>query len=107
MDFLKRTLGHAIVSVKCFLLDRRGVSTVEYALIVVAIIAIVGVVAGQLSGAFGTLMTGLEEEMAGATGEIEAAVGGGDGTGTGGTGTGGTGTGGTGTGGTGTGGATT
>ena len=61
MDILKRTLGHAIVSVKCFLLDRRGVSTVEYALIVVAIIAIVGVVAGQLSGAFGTLMTGLED----------------------------------------------
>ncbi len=78
MDILKRTLGHAIVSVKCFLLDRRGVSTVEYALIVVAIIAIVGVVAGQLSGAFGTLMTGLEEEMAGATDVIGEAVGGGE-----------------------------
>ena len=74
MDILKRTLGHAIVSVKCFLLDRRGVSTVEYALIVVAIIAIVGVVAGQLSGAFGTLMEGLEAEMVGATDEISDAV---------------------------------
>ncbi len=74
MDFLKRTLGHAIVSVKCFLLDRRGVSTVEYALIVVAIIAIVGVVAGQLSGAFGTLMEGLTEELAGATEEVGQAV---------------------------------
>ena len=70
MDFLKRTLGHAIVSVKCFLLDRRGVSTVEYALIVVAIIAIVGVVAGQLSGAFETLMTDLTTELAGAVDAI-------------------------------------
>ena len=52
MDFLKRTLYYTIASVKSFLLDRHGVSTVEYALIVVAIIAIVGVVAGQLSGAF-------------------------------------------------------
>ena len=76
MDFLKRTLGHAIVSVKCFLLDRRGVSTVEYALIVVAIIAIVGVVAGQLSGAFGALMEDLTTELEGASGEISEAVGG-------------------------------
>ena len=96
MDFLKRTLGHAIVSVKCFLLDRRGVSTVEYALIVVAIIAIVGVVAGQLSGAFGTLMADLTTEIGAASDDVSEA-GGGDGTGTGGTGTGGTGTGGTGT----------
>ena len=67
MDFLKRTLDHAIVSVKCFLLDRRGVSTVEYALIVVAIIAIVGVVAAQLSDAFGELMTDLTADLEGAT----------------------------------------
>ena len=75
MDFLKRTLGHAIVSVKCFLFDRRGVSTVEYALIVVAIIAIVGVVAAQLDTAFGGLMTDLVAQLEEATDDVAAAVG--------------------------------
>ena len=74
MDFLKRTLGHAIVSVKCFLLDRRGVSTVEYALIVVAVIAIVGVVAAQLSDAFQGLFDNLETELEGAVEAVEDAA---------------------------------
>ena len=70
MDFLKKTLGHAIVSVKCFLLDRRGVSTVEYALIVVAVIAIGGAVSGQMSGAFDALVAGLEADLETATEDL-------------------------------------
>ena len=74
MDFLKRTLYYTIASVKSFLLDRHGVSTVEYALIVVAIIAIVGVVAAQLSGAFDLLMDDLEGEMTAATDAVSDAA---------------------------------
>ena len=77
MDILKRTLGHAIVSVKCFLLDRRGVSTVEYALIVVAVIAIVGAVSGQMSGAFDALVAGLEADLETATDDLGDLGGGG------------------------------
>ena len=43
--------------------DRTGVSTVEYALIVVAVIAIVGASAGVLSGAFDDLFKGLEGQI--------------------------------------------
>ena len=39
--------------------DRRGVSTVEYALIVVAIIAIVGGVAAAMSNSYNNLFTNL------------------------------------------------
>ena len=82
MDFLKRTTYYAIASVKRFLLDRRGVSTVEYALIVVAIIAIVGVVAGQLSGAFEDLMDDLTVQLQTASDDVSEAGGvGGDTTG--------------------------
>lgn len=49
--------------VLCFVCDRAGVSTVEYALIVVAVIAIVGAGAGMLAGAFDTLFTNLDTQM--------------------------------------------
>ena len=48
---------------KAFRRDTRGVSTVEYALIVVAVIAIVGGGATMLSGSFGTLFTSLNKDM--------------------------------------------
>ena len=42
-----------------FAKDSRAVSTVEYALIVIAVIAIVGAAAATLSGAFGGLFNDL------------------------------------------------
>ena len=62
-----------------FVDDRYGVSTVEYALIVVAVIGVVGVGATALSGAFETLFEDLTEEIAGATDDVATnASGGGD-----------------------------
>ena len=46
-----------------FLADLRGVSTVEYALIVVAIIGIIGAGAAVLGGAFGDLFEDLSDQM--------------------------------------------
>ena len=57
-----------------FVRDRAGVSTVEYALIVVAVIAIVGMGAGMLSGAFGTLFTNLDTQMDGAPAAVTSQV---------------------------------
>lgn len=46
-----------------FLADLRGVSTVEYALIVVGIIGIVGAAALLLGGAFDAMFTELSQRM--------------------------------------------
>ena len=46
-----------------FVKDPRAVSTVEYALIVVAVIAIVGAAAAMLGGAFDELFDTLETEL--------------------------------------------
>ena len=54
-----------------FVEDRTGVSTVEYALIVVAVIAIVGGGVGLLSGAFKTLFDDLTADMKAAPAAIE------------------------------------
>ena len=54
--------------------DIRGVSTVEYALIVVAIIAIVAVAAGLLGGAFEATFEDLSERMTNAAGQVSSAV---------------------------------
>ena len=54
--------------------DIRGVSTVEYALIVVAVIAIVGVAAGLLGDAFTTTFQDLSERMTDAGDEVSAAA---------------------------------
>ena len=48
---------------KAFRADTRGVSTVEYALIVVAIVAIVGGGATMLSNSFGQLFASLNTEI--------------------------------------------
>lgn len=57
----------AVVWLRCqvvrFAKDPRAVSTVEYALIVIAVIAIVGVAAGMLGGAFQNLFNDLGEEL--------------------------------------------
>lgn len=46
-----------------FVKDRRGVSTVEYALIIVAVIGIIGAVAITLRGAFNELFNELAAEL--------------------------------------------
>ncbi|MCY4012699.1 MAG: hypothetical protein OXG82_08300 [Gammaproteobacteria bacterium] len=46
-----------------FVKDTRAVSTVEYALIVIAVIAIVGAAAALLGGAFGNLFDQLADEV--------------------------------------------
>ena len=53
-------LGERLVR---FAVDLRGVSTVEYALIVVAIIGIVTAAAGVLSGAFTSMFEDLSARM--------------------------------------------
>ena len=54
--------------------DIRGVSTVEYALIVVAVIAIVGVAAGLLGDAFTSTFQDLSERMTDAADEVSSAA---------------------------------
>ena len=54
--------------------DIRGVSTVEYALIVVAVIAIVGVAAGLLGGAFESTFQDLSDRMTGAADVVSSAA---------------------------------
>lgn len=60
---LKNLAAKLGVVVTRFLADLRGVSTVEYALIVVAIIGIIGAGAAVLGGAFGDLFEDLSEQM--------------------------------------------
>ena len=74
MQWLKRVWGSAAAAARRFIRDRRGVSTVEYALIVVAVIAIVGVVAANLSGAFTDLFDDLTAEMNAGAADVEQAV---------------------------------
>ena len=54
--------------------DIRGVSTVEYALIVVAVIAIVGVAAALLGDAFETTFSDLSERMTNAGDAVASAA---------------------------------
>ena len=54
--------------------DIRGVSTVEYALIVVAVIAIVGVAAGLLGDAFTATFEDLSDRMTGAAADVSNAA---------------------------------
>lgn len=62
---LKNLAAKLGVVVTRFLADLRGVSTVEYALIVVAIIGIIGAGAAVLGGAFGELFDNLSDQMTG------------------------------------------
>lgn len=63
MGYLKSLACRVQALMVRFLLDLRGVSTVEYALIVVAVIAIVAVAAGLLGDAFETTFEDLSERM--------------------------------------------
>ena len=54
--------------------DERGASMVEYALMVVAIIVIVGAGVGTLSGAFTDMFTSLSGELSGAVAAASSAA---------------------------------
>lgn len=75
MAYLKGLACRLQARVMRFLLDVRGVSTVEYALIVVAIIAIVAVAATLLGDAFETTFQDLSERMTDAGGQVSSAAG--------------------------------
>ena len=57
-----------------FATDSRAVSTVEYALIVIAVIAIVGVAAGLLGGQFKALFNTLGNEIQAGVNTVKSAV---------------------------------
>ena len=74
MNYLKSLAQRLQARAMCFLLDVRGVSTVEYALIVVAVIAIIGVAAGMLGDAFETTFEDLSDRMTDAAGQVSSAA---------------------------------
>ena len=63
MSFIKKQLSRLNALAVKFAVDLRGVSTVEYALIVVGIIGIVGAAVVILSGAFTDMFTELSGRM--------------------------------------------
>lgn len=74
MAYLKNLANRLQVRALRFLLDVRGVSTVEYALIVVAIIAIVSAAAVMLSGAFESTFEDLSDRMTAAGANVSSAA---------------------------------
>ena len=74
MDKLKSFACRSRMQAIRFVKDARGVSTVEYALIVVAIIAVVAVAAGLLGDAFTSTFEDLSERMTDAAEEVSSAV---------------------------------
>ena len=63
-----------VARIASFISDLRGVSTVEYALMVVAVIAAVGLAAGLLGDAFEDLFTDLAKDMTEGIGNVKKAV---------------------------------
>ncbi len=74
MMILNRLWLRLCAAVARFLADLRGVSSVEYALIVVAIIAIVGIGAATLGDAFEGMFDDLSDRMTAAAGEVSSAA---------------------------------
>ncbi len=70
MESIGRQLGRVLR----FIEDKTGVSAVEYSLIIVAVIAIIGVGAGILGGAFKSLFTDLSTDMSGAAVAVKNAA---------------------------------
>ena len=63
MQLLKEKLRNAAGWIRRFVAGRRGVSSVEYALIVVAVIGIVGAMGAAMSGGFNNLFQDLNQEL--------------------------------------------
>ena len=75
-----KSIGKHLGRLLRFIDDKYGVSTVEYALIVVAVIGVVGVGAAALSTAFDDLFTDLSEQINDASDTVSTAAGGGSST---------------------------
>ena len=74
MELISKCVSNIAAKVTAFVADLRGVSTVEYALMVVAIIAAVALAAGLLGDAFQELFTDLSDEMTTGVGTVKTAV---------------------------------
>ena len=70
----RRFAGRLTAAVRAFAADTRGVSTVEYALIIVAVVAIIGVAAASLNDTFTDLFNDLGNQLGDAVDDIDGAV---------------------------------
>ncbi len=74
MDLVSKCACCIAAKVTAFVADLRGVSTVEYALMVVGIVAAVALAAGLLGNAFEDLFKELSNEMSKGVGAVSSAV---------------------------------
>ena len=75
MDLISKSAACIAAKVTAFVADLRGVSTVEYALMVVGIVAAVALAAGLLGDAFEDLFKDLSNEMTDGVGAVSSAIG--------------------------------
>ena len=74
MDSITKCISCITAKVMAFIADLRGVSTVEYALMVVGIVAAVALAAGFLGDAFEELFKDLSTEMTTGVGKVQTAI---------------------------------
>ena len=74
MDLISKSVACIAAKVTAFVADLRGVSTVEYALMVVGIVAAVALAAGFLGDAFTELFKDLSTEMTTGVGKVQTAI---------------------------------
>ena len=74
MDLVSKCVSCIAAKVTAFVADLRGVSTVEYALMVVAVVAAVALAAGFLGDAFEALFKDLSKEMTTGVGTVKSTV---------------------------------
>ncbi len=74
MELISKHASTIAAKLTAFVADLRGVSTVEYALMVVAIIAAVALAAGFLGDAFDQLFKDLSDEMTTGVGTVKSKV---------------------------------
>ena len=74
MDLISKCTSCIAAKVTAFVADLRGVSTVEYALMVVGIVAAVALAAGFLGDAFTALFKELSTEMTTGVGIVKTAI---------------------------------
>ena len=74
MELISKYASVIAAKITAFVADLRGVSTVEYALMVVAVIAAVALAAGLLGDAFEGLFKDLSNEMTAGVGTVATAV---------------------------------
>ena len=74
MDLFSKCACCMAAKVTAFVADLRGVSTVEYALMVVGIVAAVALAAGFLGDAFEELFKDLSDEMTSGVGAVSKAI---------------------------------